>query len=43
VAFAAGHSHGAIQYLLWVLAFTLVCQAFAEGLPSLGGLREWRQ
>jgi hypothetical protein len=43
VGFAAGHSHGAVQYLLVVLAFTLVCQALAAALPSMGGLREWRQ
>ena len=43
VSFAAAHSDGAVQYLLVVLAFTLVCQALAEALPRMGGLREWRQ
>ena len=30
----------AVHYLLGVLAFTLVCQAVAEALPPMGGLRE---
>jgi hypothetical protein len=43
VGFAATNSHGAVQYLLLVLTITLVCQALAEALPGMGGLREWRQ
>ena len=43
VAFAADHADGAIQYVLVVLAFTLVCQALSAALPPMGGLREWRQ
>ena len=43
VGFAAGHSHGGVQYLLVVLTFTLVCQAVAEALPGMGGLRDWHQ
>jgi len=43
VAFAAHHADGAVQYLLVVAAFALVCQALAAALPPLGGLREWRQ
>ena len=43
VGFAAGNAGGAVQYLLIVLTITLVCQAIAEALPSMGGLREWRQ
>jgi hypothetical protein len=43
VGFAAANSRGAVQYLLVVLTFTLVCQALAEALPGMGGLREWRQ
>jgi hypothetical protein len=43
VAFAADHATGAIQYLLVVAVVALVCQALSAALPSMGGLREWRQ
>ena len=43
VGFAAGNSTGGVQYLLVVTTFGLVCQAVAEALPRMDGLRDWRQ
>ena len=43
VGFAAGHAAPAIQYLLLLVVIALVCQAIDEAMPSMRGLRDWRQ
>jgi hypothetical protein len=43
VGFAAGHAAGAVQYLLLLVVIALVCLAIDEAMPSMRGLRDWRQ
>ncbi len=43
VGFAAGHAAGGIQYLLILAVVTLVCLGIDEAMPSMRGLRDWRQ
>jgi hypothetical protein len=43
VGFAAGHATGGVQYLLILIVIALVCQAIDEVLPSMRGLKDWRQ
>lgn len=43
VGYAAGHAQGAIRYLLILVVVALACQAIEEALPSMRGLRDWRQ
>jgi hypothetical protein len=43
VGFAAGHAAGGVQYLLILIVIALVCQAIDEVLPSMRGLKDWRQ
>ena len=43
VGFAAAHAAAAIQYLLLLVVIALVCQAIDEAMPSMRGLRDWRQ
>jgi hypothetical protein len=43
VGFAAGHADGGVQYLLILVVIALVCQAIDEAMPSMRGLRDWRQ
>ena len=43
VGFAAGHATGGVQYLLILVVIALVCQAIDEVLPSMRGLKDWRQ
>ena len=43
VGFAAAHAAPGIQYLLLLVVVALVCQAIDEAMPSMRGLRDWRQ
>jgi hypothetical protein len=43
VGFAAGHADGGVEYLLILIVVALVCQAIDEVLPSMRGLKDWRQ
>jgi hypothetical protein len=43
LGYASAHAPGAVGAGLALVAFVLVCKAFAAALPYGSGLREWRQ
>lgn len=43
VGFAAGHAAGGVRYLLILAVIALVCLGLEEAMPSMRGLRDWRQ